>query len=442
MAKDKSKKKHSAPQTAAEPTQPHNQEAAAETTGRYLVLMREGSTKNNVEALKNAAGVKVASSSDFKKNAVNMETLGGAQAMLFESLNVAVVDAPPEQTEALSFAIRTDNPILAMEPERVVYAIADATAEYLRGYRDAVNHLTDQVLGQAKEEVSAAGISESKLTWGLQLTNVNISQFTGKGIKVAVLDTGLDLGHPDYAGRKITFQSFIPGETVQDGHGHGTHCIGTACGSLKTKKLPRYGVAFEAEIFAGKVLSNRGSGADGGILAGIDWAITNGCEVISMSLGAPVGVGEGYSQIYENVAQRALSAGSLIVAAAGNESSRPRRIAPVGHPANCPSILAVAAIDKKLRIASFSCGGINAGGGGVDIAGPGVDVHSSVPRNKLYRKMNGTSMATPHVAGIAALMAQSNPALRGFALWAALIARAKRLNLPSLDVGMGLVQAP
>lgn len=143
MAKDKSKKKSSAPQTAAEPTQPHNQETAAETTGRYLVLMREGSTKNNVEALKNAAGVKVASSSDFKKGAVNMETLGGAQAMLFESLNVAVVDAPPEQTEALSFAIRTDNPIMAMEPERVVYAIADAKAEYLRGYRDAVNHLAD-----------------------------------------------------------------------------------------------------------------------------------------------------------------------------------------------------------------------------------------------------------------------------------------------------------
>ena len=196
MAKNKSKKKHSASQTPPEPVQPQHQETAAETTGRYLVLMREGSTKANVEALKNVAGVKAASSSDFKKNAVNMETLGGAQAMLFESLNVAVVDAPPEQTEALSFAINTDNPILAMEAERVVYAIADATAEYLRGYRDAVNHLTDQVLGEAKEEVSAEGISESILTWGLQLTNASATKISGKGNKIDVLDTGMDLGHP------------------------------------------------------------------------------------------------------------------------------------------------------------------------------------------------------------------------------------------------------
>ncbi len=443
MAKDKSKKKSNASPTAGASNHSPAQQQTTETTGRYLVLMREGSVKTNIEALKNVAGVKVASSSDFKKGAVNMETLGGAQAMLFESLNVAVVDAPPEQTEALSFAINADNPILAMEPERVVHAIGDAATEYLRGYRDGVNHLTDQMLGITKEEVSAAAsINQSKLTWGLQLTNASVSQFTGKGIKVAVLDTGLDLGHPDFAGRKITSQSFIANETVQDGNGHGTHCIGTACGSLKPKKLPRYGVAYEAEIFAGKVLSNRGSGADGGILAGIDWAITNGCVVISMSLGAEVLPGEGYSQIYENVAKRALGVGSLIVAAAGNESERPGRIAPVGHPANCPSILAVAAIDKKLRIASFSCGGINPDGGGVDIAGPGVDVRSSVPRNKLYRELSGTSMATPHVAGIAALFAQSDPALRGFALWATLIAHAKRLNLPSRDVGMGLVQAP
>ena len=439
MAKDKSKKKDKS-RTASEPVQ--SQEISAKTTGRYLVLMREGSTKSNIEALKNVAGVKVASTSDFKKGAVDMETLGGAQAMLFESLSVAVVDAPPDQTQALSFAISGDNPILAMEAERVVHAIADPSADYLRGYRDAVNHLTDHVLGQAKSDVKAAALDESKLTWGLQLTNAGASRFTGKGIKVAVLDTGLDLGHPDFAGRKITSQSFIRGETVQDGNGHGTHCIGTSCGSLKPKRLPRYGVAYEAEIFAGKVLSNRGSGADGGILAGIDWAISNGCVVISMSLGAAVEPGESFSQIYESVAKRALSGGSLIVAAAGNESERPSLIAPVGHPANCPSILAVAAIDKKLRIASFSCGGINSNGGGVDIAGPGVDIRSSVPRNKLYRELSGTSMATPHVAGIAALYAQSDSTLRGFALWSALIAHAQRLNLPSRDVGMGLVQAP
>ena len=102
----------------------------------------------------------------------------------------------------------------------------------------------------------------------------------------------------------------------------------------------------------------------------------------------------------------------------------------------------MAAIDKKLKIASFSNGGVNANGGGIDIAAPGVDVRSSVPRNKLYKEMSGTSMATPHVAGIAALYAESDPALRGQALWMALVSRTRRLDLPSRDVGMGLVQAP
>lgn len=443
MAKDKLKKKRNISKPSVETNQPLNSGAMpGETTGRYLILMAEGSAKNNVEALKSFAGITASSTSDFKKGAVNMETLGGAQAVVFESLGVAVMDAPPDQVEAVSFAISGDNPIMIVEPERIVYAIGDATVDYLRGYRDAVNQLTDKMLGQPAAELSVAGINQSKLTYGLQLTNASTSRFTGKGIRIAVLDTGLDLGHPDFAGRKIASQSFIPNEAVDDGHGHGTHCIGTSCGSLKPKKNPRYGVAYEAEIFAGKVLSNRGSGADGGILAGIDWAITNGCVVISMSLGAPVGPGQSFSQIYDNVGMRAMSAGSLIVAAAGNDSRRSGFVAPVSHPANCPSILAVAAIDKNLRIASFSNGGINNDGGGVDIAAPGVDIRSSVPRTKLYREMNGTSMATPHVAGIAALFAESDPNLRGNALWMALVSRARRLDLPSRDVGMGLVQAP
>src|SRR4029453_4664466 len=123
----------------------------------------------------------------------------------------------------------------------------------------------------------------------------------------------------------------------------------------------------------------------------------------SMSLGAPVRVGQTFSQVFEQAAVRALAAGTLIIAAAGNESPPPQDIQPVGHPANCPSIMAVAAIDKNFQIAWFSCGGLNPQGGQVDIAGPGVDVRSSWPRPTLYRTINGTSMATPHVAGIAAL---------------------------------------
>ena len=131
----------------------------------------------------------------------------------------------------------------------------------------------------------------------------------------------------------------------------------------------------------------------------------------------------------------------MIIAAAGNESNRPGLIAAVDRPANCPSILAVAALDNRLQVAFFSNGGINPNGGGVDIATPGVRVLSSVPMPTRTGFKSGTSMATPHVAGIAALWAEARN-LSGGALASALTASARRLTLPSRDVGAGLVQAP
>ena len=161
-----------------------------------------------------------------------------------------------------------------------------------------------------------------------------------------------------------------------------------------------------------------------------------------MSLGAPVSPGERPSAVYENVARRAIASGTLIIAAAGNDSSRPGRIAPVSRPANCPSIMAVAALDSRLRVAFFSNGGINPNGGGVDIAGPGVDIYSTWPMSRRYNTISGTSMATPHVAGIAALFAEANPRASASSLWSLLVRNARRLALPSRDVGSGLVQAP
>jgi subtilisin family serine protease len=336
--------------------------------------------------------------------------------------------------------------VVAVEPERIVYAIDEPSGDYVRGFRDGVDDLAERVLAQGGGGGGEPAVTETFLdtdtTWGLKATGVVGTTFTGKGVRVAVLDTGFDSGHPDFVGRQVTRATFITGQTADDGHGHGTHCIGTACGPRQPQTQPAYGVASEAEIFVGKVLSNQGRGADGGILAGIDWAIRNACTVISMSLGAPVALGGGFSTVYETVAQRALAAGCLIVAAAGNESSRPGRISPVGHPANCPSVIAVAALDSSLAIARFSSGGMNLRGGQVDIAAPGVAVRSSVPRPRLYATMNGTSMATPHAAGLVALHAEANPGMKGASLGWLLLQSARRLSLPNRDIGAGLAQAP
>jgi subtilisin family serine protease len=380
--------------------------AEVETTGRFLVLLQEDAVEEGVAELGAIAG--------FDPNSGDLDP---EAVQVFPELGVAVVSADPNLLAELNGAVERPGPVQIVEPERVV-------------------HLFDA----APAEEPAAQADESVLTWGLQAVGADVSTATGKGVRIAVLDTGFEQNHPDFAGRTITTKSFITGEDVQDGHGHGTHCIGTSAGPRKPATAPGYGIAHEAEIYAGKVLSNAGSGSDGGILAGIDWAVSNGCAVISMSLGADVPAGTPYSQIYETVAQRAMAKGTLIVAAAGNASMRPARIAPVGHPARCPSIIAVAAIDVNRAIAPFSSGSADKIGQ-IDVAGPGVDVYSSFKLPEKYARLRGTSMATPHAAGVAVLIAEKTGA-RGFELWARLALSALRLPLPSTDVGGGIVQAP
>ena len=423
------------------------------TTGRTLVLLEEDAGAGAASFLSDVAGLSTVSSAELSEDDTGAAEDSGN--VVFEELGVAVVDAAPDQVSALGTATAGDNPIVAVEAERLVYALelgvlaqqpvaGPLPAEYLRGFRDAVDFLAGAVAAphptNGAGTVTPAAVDESRATWGLQAVGATTSTFTGQGVNVAVLDTGFDLGHPDFEGRDPLTRSFVPGEEVQDGNGHGTHCIGTSCGPRTPKVLPRYGIAFEARIHAGKVLSNRGSGSDRGILAGIEWALGAGCQVISMSLGAPTEFGQAYSQVFEAVGRRALARGTLIVAAAGNESRRPQVLKPVGHPANCPSILAVGALDSQIQVAPFSCTS-DPRAGKVDIAGPGVAVYSSWPMPLRYRTISGTSMATPHVAGVAALLAQATGAT-GTALWGRLAQSALPLARSSMDVGSGLVRAP
>jgi subtilisin len=303
-------------------------------TGRYLVLLREDTFDQWIAALKTVSGLhEVANAADFASGAIDMDQVADADVITFHQIKVAVVKADPTQANALTAAATEDSAIAAVEPEQILYHcslphvtdVAAATPiEYLRGYRDAVVHLYDQLTGgsAAAEAGEAAAVvfnDNAQATWGLQATRAIESRFSGRSVAVAVLDTGLDMQHPDFGGRNITTQSFISGQPVQDGHGHGTHTTGTACGSLHPSTR-RYGCAYRSNIFVGKVLSNQGSGPDASILAGINWAVTNKCRIVSMSLSAPVQPGEPFAQVYENVGRRALAAGTLIIVAAGNES--------------------------------------------------------------------------------------------------------------------------
>lgn len=419
-------------------------------TGRYIVTFRKGAKNDVLAALKKGAGLSktnLMSSLDFGDAGVNVAQVPEEGGVLFEHLGIAVISVDEAAVGALVQDSGQGSAILAVESEGIMYALGGPalTLDYLRGFRDAANSLYSQISqnleGATLAEIAASFGDTAAFTWGLQATKVAMSRFSGKGIRVAVLDTGLDLMHPDFVGRNITAKSFISGvDSVQDGHGHGTHCIGTACGSRQPGQGRRYGVAYGSEIYVGKVLSDQGRGGDMSILAGIDWAVANKCQIISMSLGAPVC---NTSIAYETAGQRALDAGTLIVAAAGNDSRRSiEEYGCVGRPANSRTMMAVAALDANLKVADFSNRDVTQSSGtAVDIAAPGVAVYSAWPMPTRTRSINGTSMATPHVAGIAALWAEATGA-SGAALWQHLIANACSLSAPVIDVGRGLVQAP
>ncbi|MER9662484.1 S8 family serine peptidase [Mesorhizobium sp. M0159] len=343
-------------------------------------------------------------------------------------IGVAVVSNLGMQTAGLSIEAEaaSDSAIQTIEDEYFVFAQQE-TSDYLRGFLKATEAIIAGLeLDQMRKEELDFEAEVAGATWGLVTCRIPQSSRSGAGVKVAVLDTGMDLGHPDFAGRPIVTSSFV-GQPVQDLHSHGTHCIGTACGpKAPAGSIPRYGIAHSASIFVGKVLSNSGNGSSASVLAGMNWAIANGCAVISMSLGSQSPVQAAYTA----AGQAALNRGCLIIAAAGNASSN------TGAPANSPTIMSVGSLDQTLVPSNFS------NFGKMEIAAPGRDVFSSVPRPTRYGTKSGTSMATPHVAGCAALWAQTSPSLRGQALWNRMLQAARPLPFPQAKVGRGLVQAP
>jgi subtilisin len=377
-------------------------------TERQLVFFKNGTPSEWRSHLRRTCGVRMADARDFT-GAVSVP----GESVLFAALGIALFDG--DAAQLASFKVSRLK--VSLEPERTVRA-------------SALVRRPNSLRRSPKEGA-----------WGLAATGVLSSPFTGRGIRVGILDTGMDARHPDFRGRSIVARSFIAGAAAGDRNGHGTFCAGIACGPKVPHASPRYGIASGADLVIARVLNDRAMGLDGDVIAGIEWAVRKRCAVICLSLGTPVQEGDSYSRVYERVAARALAAGTLIVAPSGNESQRPDVIAPVGHPANCPSITSVGALQKRLGLAPFSNGAVNTEGA-VDVAAPGLAVLSAAPRPALYQTGSGTSMATPYVAGITALFAEAHPDKRGAALRHELIRACRALRLPERDIGAGLVQAP
>ncbi|MDQ1064922.1 S8 family serine peptidase [Streptomyces canus] len=273
------------------------------------------------------------------------------------------------------------------------------------------------------------------------------SGYDGKGVKVAVLDTGVDAGHPDLAGKIGETKSFVPDQAVQDGHGHGTHVASTIVGSGAASEGRRKGVAPGADLLIGKVLNNAGQGQDSWIIAGMEWAARSGAKIVSMSLG---GTASGPSDVLsETVDELSASTGTLFVIAAGNSGPSEQT---VGTPGIADSALTVGAVDKSDKLASFSSRGPRIGDFAVkpEITAPGAAITAAraagttmgTPVDDYYTTSSGTSMATPHVAGAAALVAQAHPDWTGQQIKQALATTAKTNTVNSVfEQGDGRVDA-
>ncbi|SDZ07741.1 Serine protease, subtilisin family [Saccharopolyspora shandongensis] len=291
--------------------------------------------------------------------------------------------------------------------------------------------LDGRVTANLKESVPQIGAPEA---WA--------AGYDGSGVKVAVLDTGIDASHPDLVNQIDDKVSFAPDEDTSDVNGHGTHVASTIVGTGAASDGTYKGVAPGADLIVGKVLSNDGFGQDSWVLAGMQWAAESGADVVSMSLSDPT-LSDGTDPMAVAVDTLSAQYGTLFVIASGNAGPQS-----IGTPSSAASALTVGAVDKQDRLAGFSSTGplVRSGALKPDITAPGVDITAARSQQMTtgtgpYRTISGTSMATPHVSGAAAILAQRHPDWSGAQLKEALMSSAKGLDASytAYAVGTGRV---
>lgn len=355
------------------------------------------------------------------------------RARRFWLVNAVAVDATPDEVRALS----ADPEVASVDLDRPV-RVADAdgsAASEPAPFPDA---------GDGDWGLAASRVPEAWSRFGV----------TGRGVRVGSIDTGVDAGHADLAGKVVAWRDFIAGRPdPYDDNGHGTHTIGTMIGG-NTGGHP-IGVAPGAEAVVAKAIAANGTGPGSALLGAAEWMTDP--DGNPSTADQPAVVNNSWSSDNPNdpwfraLIRRWLELGIVPVFAAGNTGPGPRTI---GSPAGYPEALAVGAIEQDSSLAVFSSQGpvewLNLDGSGPaagtsltkpDVVAAGVGVTSSVPGG--YLAFSGTSMASPHVAGVVALMAEANPAVRGQA--AADIIRSTAADLgpagPDSRFGFGVIDA-
>ena len=264
---------------------------------------------------------------------------------------------------------------------------------------------------------------KQRVPWGIKRVNASAAWAVtrGNGVKLAVIDTGVDGGHSEL--NVLGGFSAMGDNDWTDGHGHGTHVAGTIAAADNSKGV--VGVAPGVSLYGVKVLDAQGRGSYESVIAGIQWAVENKMDVANMSLG-----GDETTEAMADAVKAAAAAGLTIVAAAGNNGGK------VGYPAAYPGTIAIAASDSNDRGASFSSRGPE-----VDLVAPGVKIDSTW-KGGGYRKLDGTSMASPHAAGLAALVVAAKGVHGVDAVREAMIAAATKISgIAGPNQGHGMVDA-
>ncbi|WP_233415383.1 S8 family serine peptidase, partial [Streptomyces sp. N35] len=272
--------------------------------------------------------------------------------------------------------------------------------------------------------------------------------YDGKGVKIAILDTGVDASHADLQGKVVAAKNFSAAPDATDKHGHGTHVASIAAGTGAASGGTYKGVAPGAELLSGKVLDDDGYGTDSGILAGIDWAVGEGADIVNLSLGGPDSPGTDPLEAAVNT--YAKERGVLFAIASGNVGPRM-----LGSPGSADAALTVGAVDGAEQLAGFSSTGPRVGDGAIkpDVTAPGVDITAAAAPGSFldsdpqlphpapgYLTISGTSMATPHVAGAAALLKQQHPNWTYQELKGVLTGSAKGGAYTPFEQGAGRIQ--